>query len=76
MKPVVNSLSTTYNNQIDFVYLDIDDPNNNEAKEKYGYRYQPHFFIVNEQDEVQQEWVGYVPEESFTAALDDFLSNQ
>jgi heat shock protein HspQ len=76
MKPVVNSLSTTYNNQIDFVYLDIDDPNNNEAKEKYGYRYQPHFFIVNEKEEVQQEWVGYVTEETFTAALDDFLSKQ
>jgi hypothetical protein len=76
MKPVVNSLSTTYRDQIDFVYLDIDDPNNNEAKEKYGYRYQPHFFIVNEQDEVQQEWVGYVPEETLTAALDEFLSKQ
>jgi hypothetical protein len=76
MKPVVNSLSNSYEEQVEFIYLDIDDPNNNEAKEKYGYRYQPHFFIVDANDEVQQEWVGFVPQETLTAALDEFLSKQ
>ena len=74
MKPVVNSLSADYDDQVDFVFLDIDDPNNNDAKEKYGYRYQPHFFIVNEADEVEEQWVGFVEQETLAAALDDFLS--
>jgi hypothetical protein len=62
-----------YGEQVDFVYLDIDDPSTREAKEKYGYRYQPHFFIVNEADEVQAQWVGFVEEQAFTAALAELL---
>lgn len=73
MKPVVNELAAEYGDQVEFVYLDIDDPNNDEAKEKYGYRYQPHFFIVDEADEVQEQWVGSVPKENLVAALDTFL---
>ena len=76
MKPVVNGLENIYGNQVEFVYLDIDDPSNNEAKEKYGYRYQPHFFIVNSEDEVQEQWVGYVEQDTLTVALDDFLTGQ
>ena len=76
MKPVVYSLSNSYDDQIEFVFLDIDDPSNNEAKEKYGYRYQPHFFIVNEADEVQQQWVGFVEEEILASALNEFLGQQ
>jgi hypothetical protein len=74
MKPVVGGLNNIYGDQIDFIYLDIDDPSNNEAKEKYGYRYQPHFFIVDENDEVQEQWVGYVEQGTFVSALDTFLS--
>lgn len=76
MKPVVYSLSSSYDDQIEFVFLDIDDPNNNEAKEKYGYRYQPHFFIVNGADEVQEQWVGFVEEDTLASALDEFLGQQ
>ena len=76
MKPVVGGLNNIYSDEIEFVYLDIDDPNNNEAKEKYGYRYQPHFFIVDENDEVQEQWVGFVEQGTFVAALDSFLEKE
>jgi thiol-disulfide isomerase/thioredoxin len=38
MHPVVDRVSEEYSDQIEFVFLDVDDPANNEAKEKYGYR--------------------------------------
>jgi hypothetical protein len=74
MHPVVDRVSEEYSDQIEFVFLDVDDPANNEAKEKYGYRYQPHFFIVTPEDEVKQQWVGYVEQDTFEVALDDLLS--
>ena len=76
MKPVVGGLKNIYGDQVDFIYLDIDDPSNDEAKEKYGYRYQPHLFIVNEADEVEEQWVGFVEQGVLATALDTFLSQQ
>lgn len=75
MKPIVGGLKNIYPDQIDFVELNIDDPATDEAKQKYGYRYQPHFFLVDENGEVVQEWIGSVSQGDFQVAIDAVLSN-
>ena len=75
MQPIVHGLETEYGDQIEFVYLNIDDPSTREAKEKYGYRVQPHFFLVTEDGEVIQQWLGVVQEEAFEQAFDEVLGN-
>ena len=75
MKPIVHGLENIYPDQVDFVYLNIDDPATNDAKQEYGFRYQPHFLLLNSEGEVVQEWLGYVDQGNFQAAIDNVLSN-
>ena len=70
---MVHGLEQEYGEQIEFVYLNIDDPSTEEAKEKYGYRYQPHFFLVDANGEVVQEWLGPVRREQFVDAFQTVL---
>ena len=73
MAPIVHGLEADYFEQINFVYLDIDDPANDEFKQALGYRVQPHFFLLDENGDVIQQWVGRVSEADFKAAFDAAL---
>jgi hypothetical protein len=69
MQPIVYGLEAQHENQIDFVYVNIDDPASDAYKERYGFRYQPHFVLVDGQGEVVQEWFGIVEEAEFEQAF-------
>jgi hypothetical protein len=73
MKPIVDGLENEYGERIDFVYLNIDDPETAAAKEKYGYRVQPHFFLVNAEGDVVDEWLGPVSRDAFVTAFETVL---
>ena len=69
----MHGLEAQYGGQIDFVYLDVDDPRTEDFKRQLGYRYQPHLFLLDGNGEVIQQWVGAVDgaalEVAFQAAL-------
>ena len=69
MAPVVHGLEQMYGDQIDFVYLDIDDPRNDELKRQFGHRTQPLFFLLDGSGEIRQQWVGMVSAEELETAL-------
>lgn len=69
MAPVVHGLEQQWSPQINFAYLDIDDPNTTPFKRELGYNYQPHILLLNGEGEVTQQWVGYVTGEELNAAL-------
>ena len=73
MAPVVHGLEAKYAGQIDFVYLDIDDPDTAPFKSQLGYRYQPHLFLLDGAGNVMQEWVGFTSEGELEAALRSVL---
>ena len=69
MAPVVHGLEQIYANQVDFAYLDIEDPRNDEFKRRVGFRVQPHIFLLDGSGEIVQQWVGLVSGEELEAAL-------
>lgn len=75
MAPIVHALEVEYYPEVKFVYLDIDDPANDEFKRELGYRYQPHFFLLDGEGYVIDQWVGIVEESTLRSALDDISSN-
>ncbi len=75
MAPIVHALEVEYYPDVEFVYLDIDDPANDEFKRELGYRYQPHFFLLDGEGNVIEQWVGIVEESALRSALDDISSN-
>lgn len=73
MKPVVHGLEQQYGERIRFVYLDIDDPATNEFKRALGYVVQPHFFLLDGNGEIVEQWLGMVTPEEFLTAFEQVL---
>ena len=69
MAPVVHGLEAKYNSQMNFVYLDIDDPNTNQFKDALLYKYQPHIFLLDGDGVVLRQWVGIVAGEELELAV-------
>ena len=74
MAPVVHGLEAEYYDQLEFAYLDIDNPANDEFKRILGFRVQPQFLLLNENGEIIQQWFGRVSAEDFRAAFDAALN--
>ena len=73
MAPIVHGLEVEYFGKVKFAYLDIDDPANDEFKQVLGYRVQPHFFLIDGDGNIIQQWVGTVSADDFRAAFDSTL---
>ena len=73
MAPVVHGLEAEYYDQVKFVFLNIDDPANDEFKRILGFRVQPQFFLLDENGEIIQQWLGSVSAESFRTAFGEAL---
>ncbi|NIS80872.1 MAG: hypothetical protein GTO14_11830 [Anaerolineales bacterium] len=67
----MHGLEAEWQNEIDFVYLDIDDPETDSFKRNLGYRYQPHIFLIDGEGVILNQWVGYVERETLEAAFLD-----
>jgi len=65
----VHGLERQWGEQVNFVYLDIDDPQTEPFKRALGYQYQPHLFLLDGQGTILREWIGLVSEEDLEAAL-------
>jgi hypothetical protein len=70
MAPVVHGLEAEYADQVDFVYLDIDDTKTTPFKSELGYRYQPHLFLLDGAGNVLMQWIGFTGEGELKAALE------
>jgi thioredoxin-related protein len=75
MQPIVNGLESEYGSEIEFVKINIDDPDSAAAKQEYGFRYQPFFVLVSADGEVLQEWPGYTDAQQFEDAFATVLEN-
>ena len=73
MAPIVHGLEVEYFDRINFVYLDVDDSANGDFLKQLGYRYQPHFMLIDGQGSVIQQWLGPVKAEEFRAVFDTNL---
>jgi len=65
----VHGLEAEWGGQVDFVYLDIDDPATEPFKRQLGYRVQPHMFLVDGDGKVLEQWLGFVDAATLEAAL-------
>lgn len=74
MAPVVHGLEAEYEGEVDFVYLDIDDPAVTPFKERLGYRTQPHYFLLDGDGTIVDSWQGRVERDTFVAAFEALAS--
>jgi hypothetical protein len=70
MAPVVHGLEQQWGDRINFVYLDIDDPDTTPFKREFGYIYQPHFLLLDGEGQIVKQWIGPVSEDAFVSAFE------
>ena len=73
MAPIVHGLEADYGDRIQFSYLDIDDPRNDQFKQALQYRVQPHIFLLDADGNIVKQWLGSVSQEQFVAEFDKIL---
>ena len=69
MAPVVHGLEAEYTDRMNFVYLDVDDPNTQELQSALGRRAQPEFYLLDADGNLIQQWFGTVSPEAFEEAF-------
>ncbi|NTU66112.1 MAG: hypothetical protein HGB05_22580 [Chloroflexi bacterium] len=73
MAPIVHGLEADYSDRMQFSYLDIDDPRNDQFKQALQYRVQPHLFLLDADGNIVKQWLGRVSQEQFVAEFDKVL---
>ena len=74
MEPIVHGLEEEYGNEIDFVYVNVDDPETRDIQQQLGRRGQPHFVLVGSDGEIVTEWFGVVQSATFEQAFEGVLN--
>lgn len=68
----MHGLEAVYWGQIDFIYIDREDPANADVVSQYSIRYQPVLVLIAPDGSEVQRWT-YIGENEFRAALDAYL---
>ncbi len=71
----MHGLEEKWGDQVNFVYLDIEDSRTDSFKRQLGYNYQPHFFLLDGQGQVIGQWIGYVQGEQLQRAMHQALQD-
>ncbi|MGD1897638.1 MAG: thioredoxin domain-containing protein [Phormidesmis sp.] len=74
MSATVDALHNQYGEQINFVMLDIDDPQWADEVEVFGASGVPQFTLLDSEYQPVQTWVGKVPKLIFKSFFDQILS--
>ena len=74
MSPTVEALQERYGDRMNFVMLDIDDPQWASQIKTFGATGVPQFTLLDLQQQPVRTWVGKVPKPVFSSVFDQLLS--
>jgi len=76
MRPIVYGLDLKYHDQVNFIYLDIADPNTLALRRELGLFSTPHFFLLDPSGEIISQWIGVVSGNDMEKAIQDAIRRQ
>lgn len=74
MAPVVNRLKQDYLGQINFVFFDVDDPVVHPLMDEFQMVVRPHFYLLDAEGNILDQWVGVTAPSYFRRAFDQLLA--
>lgn len=74
-KPIVHRLEDKYADQIDFVYLNIDNQDTLAARQQFDIVARSQYVLIDAQGNIIQKWFGFIDEAQVDAALAEFLAS-
>jgi len=69
MAPMVHGLEAKYFGEINFFFLDADDPATQTYQQKFGFQYQPYFVLLDGGGKEVKRWAGSVSQAEFETAF-------
>ncbi len=69
MAPIINELEAKFSNKIKFVFLDIDDKENESFKQTLKFSGPPQFYLLNGKGEIVQQWMGMIASDQLESAF-------
>jgi thioredoxin-related protein len=73
MAPMVHGLEAKYAGQVDFFFLDADDPATRDLQRQFEFRFQPYFVLLDGSGNEIQRWAGSVSQDEFESAFAEAL---
>ena len=73
MAPMVHGLEAKYFGQIQFAFLDADDPRTSGFQRALGFNYQPELYLLDANGNLLKKWVGYTSQEDLEAVFAQYL---
>lgn len=58
LAPQIHGLEAAYEGEVEFTFLDIDDPINQALEDEFGFYYQPFVLVIDGEGHVHKSWVG------------------
>ena len=74
MAPILQGVEDEYRDQVNFVYLDIDNPVVDAFADELGFDRAPQFFLLAPDGRIVEEWTGYVAVADLRAAIESALN--
>ncbi|MCP4142205.1 MAG: hypothetical protein GY755_18325 [Chloroflexi bacterium] len=71
----MHGLESQYFGQVDFAYLDIDDPGNAALMKELEFKYQPMFVLVDGDGTPVKTWFGAVHQADFETEFAKLITN-
>jgi len=65
MVPVVHRLQEKYQDQVNFVFLNADNPNTYDIQDEFRVKYRPEFYLVGPDGKVLKKFIGNTTFERF-----------
>jgi len=72
---MVHGLEAEYWGQVDFLYIDREDPANKDVVQQFGVRYQPVFVLLDAEGNILEQWAGNPGEEALRNALNSLQTS-
>lgn len=70
----MHGLETEYFPDIEFVYLDVDDPATQPFRDQLGRRAQPEYHLLDGDGQVVEVWMGRIDPDEMRARFDELLA--
>jgi hypothetical protein len=71
----VNGLSADFGERIDFIHLNIDDPNTKPARDRFGFSDRSQYALVDSAGNIVEKWFGPLNIDVVSAYLSNYLAS-
>jgi thiol-disulfide isomerase/thioredoxin len=72
--PIVDDLERQYNDRVEFVQFDFDDPALDAERHKYDITDRSQYVLVDADDQIVYRWYGYLSAADVQQVMDEFLA--